>query len=186
MRLKDDAESPKKRIETTRQRPRQISPMEIVEQDSVACAGQRGAPHIGREGVAKFALDGRGTCELIDLRMLFRLELVFEVDLEITYDLIESCPRLRVTNAVYDDNCHAPLARMAALDRKISHHPPLQPSFVARPTPLSDLHEVGKGLELSRSLFDLLQVRLLLSWVTDMLKTHGNTLDVISGAERTA
>jgi hypothetical protein len=48
-----------------------------------------------------------------------------------------------------------------------------------RPAPtsvLSDPHEVGEGLKLSRRLVDFFEARLLLG--QDIRKTHGNTFDI--------
>src|SRR5262245_56567941 len=51
--------------------------------------------------------------------------------------------------------------------------------------PVPDLHDVGKGLELSRGLFDHLQVRLLLCGV-GASKIMGNAPGNISGVEPSA
>ena len=50
--------------------------------------------------------------------------------------------------------------------------------------PLCNLHKVGKGLELPRSLFNLLQVGLPVGCVVDIFKAHGHTLDIVGGAKR--
>jgi hypothetical protein len=77
------------------------------------------------------------------------------------------------------------LASVASPEHQFSVNGKELAEAAARRQPSSELHEVGKRLELARSFFDLLQVRPRVS--LDVLqKAPGNPLDVVGGEELAA